>query len=95
MSPSSSLGAVSIGSMDGATDEEIQSTLADDESVLRTYLRIGKRDRKQFHLETLFLKFEVFTLHSIIIVGYGRVNIWPYILNSVLCIDCQRCGHTQ
>jgi hypothetical protein len=52
----SSRGFVNTYSLDGMSDDEIQSALAD-QSVLRAYRLIGKRDEKQFPLRAVFFTF--------------------------------------
>jgi hypothetical protein len=65
----SSRGVIRTDSLDGMSDEEIQSALAD-QFVLRAYRLIGKNDNKLFSLHSIFLVFEVPSLPPSFHVGY-------------------------
>jgi len=80
----SSRGVVNTDALDGMSDDEIQSALAE-QSVSRAYRLIGKRDGKPFPLRTIFLTFEVPSLPSHIRVGYERVSVRPCIPNPMRC----------
>lgn len=61
----SSLGAVSINSLNGMIDVEIQCALAD-QSIFKVYILIGKKDSRHSHFQIFFLIFEVPALCSAI-----------------------------
>jgi hypothetical protein len=78
----SSRGVVNTDALDGMSDDEIQSALAE-QFVSRVYHLIGKRDWKPFPLRTIFLTFEVPSMPSHIRVGYERVSVRPCIPNPM------------
>jgi hypothetical protein len=71
-------------SLDGMSDEEIQSALAD-QFVSRAYRLTGKRDNRPFPLRTIFLTFEVPSPPLYLHVGYKRVPVRPYVPNPTRC----------
>jgi hypothetical protein len=87
-------GSQRTNSLEGISDEEIQSALAD-RFVARAYRLIEKRDNKPFPLHTTFLIFEVPSLSLYLHVGYERVPIRPYVPNPMRCYRCRKFGHTQ
>jgi hypothetical protein len=68
----------------GMSNEEIQSTLAD-QFISKAYRLIGKRDDKLFPLRTIFLTCSVLCLPISIHIGYERVSVCPYIPNPMPC----------
>jgi hypothetical protein len=69
-------GTVTTDSLDGMTDKESQTALAN-QTVSRVNRINGKRDGKAIPLCTVFLTFEVLTLPSNIHVGYEGVSVRP------------------
>jgi hypothetical protein len=59
----SSRGVVNTDSLDGMSDDEIQTALAN-QPLSRTYRLVRKRDEKLFPLKTIFFTFEVPSLPS-------------------------------
>jgi hypothetical protein len=80
-------------SLDGMSDEEIQSTLAD-QCVSKAYRLIG-REMVTHPLRPFLLTFETPFLPSTVHVGYERVAVRPYIPNPMRCFRCQRFWHIQ
>jgi hypothetical protein len=91
----SSEAVINTSSLDIMSDDETQTALAD-QSVSGAYRLMGKRDGRPFPLRTIFLTYGVLSLPSYIIyVTYESVSVHPYILNPMLCFQCQKFGHIQ
>jgi hypothetical protein len=76
-------GVISTDTLDGLSDEAIQSFLAD-QSVSKAHKLIGKRDGKP-----------VPDLPPQVYLGYERVPVRAYVPNPMRCFRCQKFGHTQ
>jgi hypothetical protein len=74
----SSRGVIHTDSLDGMSDEEIQSALAD-QLVSLAYRLIGKRDNRPFPPRTTFLTFKVPSLPAYLHVGYETVAVRLYV----------------
>jgi hypothetical protein len=81
-------------SLDGMSDDEIQSVLAN-QPVSRAFRLIGKRNEKAFPLRAVILTLEVPSLPSRINVGHETATLRPYTRNQMRRFRCQKVGGTQ
>lgn len=86
-------GVSNTDSLDGTSDEEIQSALGD-QFISKDYTLIGQRGNKLLPLHTLFFTSQVPSFSASIHVGYETVPVHLYIPNPTWCYQCQKCGHT-
>lgn len=90
----SSRGVVFSRSLDGLSEEDIQTYLSDQgvTAVHRVMKRVGQGLEPT---RTVFLTFDRTDLPTKIKAGYEIISVRPYIPNPTRCYQCQRFNHTR